>query len=100
MPPKPAGLGLAHRAAADDHLGTALPLGFQQHRVHVVARRDLGGHRLQPLRAADFATIGGDRGIVGHILRFERANRQAALTNGARQPGGEHRFTDIGTGAL
>ena len=52
------------------------------------------------LGAADLAAIGGDRGVVRHVLRLERADAQAAPGEGARQPGDEQRLADIRAGAL
>ena len=36
------------------------------------------GARLQRLRAADLAAVGGDRGVVRHVLRLERPHLEAA----------------------
>jgi hypothetical protein len=41
---------------------------------------------LQRLRAANLATVNGDSGIVGHILRLERRRVMAALDQGAADP--------------
>ena len=70
-------LVLARLGGADDlalhhDLRADLALGLQQHRVHVHAERHPRGARLQRLRAADFAAICGNGGIVRHILRLER----------------------------
>jgi hypothetical protein len=59
--------------AVDDDLGADIARRFQQHRVHVGVRRDAGRHRLQRLRATDFAAVGGDRAVQRHVLRLEAA---------------------------
>ena len=52
-----------------------------------------------PPPAADFAAIGGDGGVVGHVLWLERGHREAAIGQGAAETGDEERFADIGAGA-
>ena len=63
-------------------------------------RRDAAGARLQRLGAADLAAVGGDGGVVRHVLRLERRDPQAAIGEGAAQPGDQQRLADIGAGAL
>ena len=61
--------------------------------------RDARGPRLQRLGAADLAAIGGDGGIVRHVLRLERRDPQAAIGEGAAEAGDDQRLADIGAGA-
>ena len=89
-----------HDAPLDDDLGLAVGLRFQQHRVHVDARLDTASARLERLGAADFAAVSGHRGVVRHVLRLERAHRQAAPRVGTRQPGDEQRLADVRARAL
>ena len=93
-------LGGAVDAALHHDLRADLALRLEQHRVHVHARRDPRGARLQRLGAADLAAIRRDRGIVRHVLRLERPHPQAAIGEGARQRSDDQRFADIGAGAL
>ena len=58
------------------------------------------GARLQRLRAADLAAVGGDRGVVRHVLRLERRDPQAAPHERPAQPGDDQRLADIRAGAL
>ncbi len=51
--------------------------------------------RLQSLRPADFAAIGGHGGIVGHILWLEGHNVDSALPCRPAKPGHQQRFPDI-----
>ena len=87
-------------ATLHDHLRAGLALRLQQHGVHVHARRDAGGTRLQRLRAADLAAIRRDRGVVRHVLRLERHDAHAAPDQEARQTGDQRRLADVGAGAL
>ena len=62
--------------------------------------RDAGGAGLQRLGAADLAAGGGDGGVVGHVLRLERADAEAAVGEGAGEAGDDQRLADVGAGAL
>ena len=75
---------LPQHAALHDDLRAALGLRLQQHRVHVTLGGDAAGARLQRLRAADLAAVGGHRRVVRHVLRLERPHRQPAPGEGAR----------------
>ena len=74
-------------------------LGLQQHRVHRGHRLAARGAGLQRLRAADLAAIGGDGGVVAHVLRLERRDAQPAIGEGAAEPGDDQRLADVGAGA-
>ncbi len=89
----------ADAAAADDELGAALVLGLQQHRVHGGDRVAPRGAGLQRLGPPDLAAIGGDGGVVRHVLRLERRDAQAAIGEGAAKPRHQQRLADVGTGA-
>ena len=75
--------GPAH--AVDDHLGTGFRFRLQEDRVHVDGRFDPAGDGLQCLGAADFTATGSNGGIVGHVLRLERRDRQTAVGRGSAQ---------------
>ena len=95
--------GRARRAehfALHDDLRAGLALRLEQHRVHVDAGRHPRGARLQRLRPADLAAVGGHRRVVRHVLRLERPHVEAAIGEGARQPGHDQRLADIRAGAL
>jgi hypothetical protein len=81
--------------AGDNDLRHALGLRLQQDRVHIAGRGDAAGARLQGLRAADLAAIDGDRGIVRHVLRLERAHLETAPGEGAPEAGDDQRLADI-----
>ena len=95
-----AGAGGGEAAALDDDLGAGVGFGLQQHRVHVDRGRAAGGAGLQRLGAADLAAVGGDGGVVGHVLRLERGDGEAAGAGGAAEAGDEERLADAGAGAL
>ena len=82
-----AGRGIAPDPAGEHELGAVLRLRLQQHRVHVGERGDAAGARLDRLRPADLAAIGGHCRVVRHVLRLERPHLQAVPGVGARQPG-------------
>ena len=94
------GLGGAVHAPLHHDLRAGLALRLEQHRIHVDARRRAGGARLQRLGAADLAAVGRHRGIVRHVLRLERPHREAAIGEGAREPGHDQRLADVGAGSL
>ena len=87
-------------AALDDDLGAGVALGLEEHRVHVDGRGDAGGAGLQRLGAADLAAVGGDGGVVGHVLRLEGADAEAAVGEGAGEAGDDEGLADVGAGAL
>src|SRR5208282_3867422 len=70
-------------------------LRLQQYWVHVNAGGRASRARLQGLRATDLAALHRYRGVVRHVLRLERTHGEAALSEGARQPGDDQRFADI-----
>ena len=86
-------------AAADDDLRPGLVLGLEQHRVHRRQRRSARGPCLQRLRPADFAAIGGDGGVVAHVLRLERRHHETAVGERPAQSADDQRFADIRSGA-
>ena len=91
---------VAQRLPLHDDLRAGLRLRLQKHRVHVHRGRDPGGARLQHLRAADLAAVGGHAGIVRHVLRLERRNVQPAIRERATKSGHDQRLADIRAGAL
>ena len=93
-------LGVADDLALHHDLRADIALGLQQHRVHVHAERHARGARLQRLGAADLAAVGGDRGVVRHVLRLERAHTKAAAREGARQSRDQQRLADVRARAL
>ncbi len=74
--------------------------GLEQDRVHVDRGRAAGGEGLEGLGAADLAAVGGDGGVVGHILRLEGGDVEAAVAGGAAEAGDEEGLADAGAGAL
>ena len=69
--------------------------GFMSHQ-----RRRAAGPRLERLRPTDLAAVGGDGGVVAHVLRLERQDAQAAAGEGTAQPGREQGLAGVGAGAL
>ena len=49
---------------------------------------------------ADLAAVGGDGGIVRHVLRLEGTHLQPPIGGDAAEPGHQYRFSDIRAGAL
>ncbi len=90
-----AGLALA----LDDDLRARGSLGLQQHRVHVDGWLGLGGTGLQGLGTADLAAIGGDGGVVRHVLRLEGADLHSPVGQGAGKAGDDEGLAHIGAGA-
>ena len=72
------GIQIGNGLAVDDHLGTLVGVGFQQHRIEIDARCQPGRLRLQRLRPANLAAIDRDRRIQGHVLRLERRHAHTA----------------------
>ena len=96
-------LGGAHPAGAlplHDHLRAGFAFRLQQHRIHVDRRREAGGARLQGLRSPDLAAVNGDRGVIRHVLRFERRHLQTTTQERPRQPRHHRGLADVAAGAL
>ena len=81
-------------------LSAHLTLWFQQHGIHVHARRDACSSRLQSLRSANLATVDGHRRVVGHVLRFKRPDLEPAICQRPRHASDNQRFPNIGCRAL
>ncbi|MNV95784.1 hypothetical protein D3C71_1907190 [compost metagenome] len=84
----------------DDHLGTGVAVGLEQHRVHVGVRCQPAGLGLYRLGTADLATVGGYRAVEGHVLRLERHHADPLAQQPAAQRGDQRTFASIGSGAL
>ena len=89
-----------HRAAVDDHLRRAVGLRFEQHRVEVNTRCQTGGLRLQRLGAADLTAVRTGGRVVGHVLRLEGGDGDAAAARNAHERGGQDGLADVRTRAL
>ena len=61
---------------------------------------DPAGPRLQRLRPADLAAVGGDGRVVAHVLRLERPHPQPAPREGAAQARHQQRLAGVRAGAL
>ena len=88
------------RLAAHDQLRPLIGLRLDQHRIHINARRNAAGERLQRLRPSDLAAISGHRRVIAHILRLERRHTQTAPSQETAKPGHQHRLADTGGRAL
>ena len=86
----------AARLASQHDVRTMIRAGFQEHRIHRRFGRDTGGLRLQVLRAADLSAIAADTGIVRHVLRLERRDRNASARQRAAQAGDDQRLARVG----
>ena len=93
-------LGGADHPALHDDLRADLALRLQKHRVHVDGRGDAAGAGLERLRPADLAPVRGDRGVVRHVLRLERPDREPAAGENAAEPGDDQRLADVRARAL
>jgi hypothetical protein len=91
--------GAAH-APLHDELGPDLRLRLQKDGVHVDGRRNPRGPRLKRLGPADLAAIGRHRGVVGHVLRLERPDVEAAVRQQPGEPGDKDGLADVRPGAL
>ena len=90
----------ADASPANDELRAGIGLRLEQHRVHVHGGRRAAREGLQRLRAADLAAIGGDRGVVRHVLRLERPHAQAAIREQPAQAGDQHGLAHVRAAAL
>jgi hypothetical protein len=74
--------------ASDDELRCRVRFGLDQDRIEVGSRRQPAGGGLDGLCPADFFAVRRDEGIVGHVLRLEGCDTQAATekTTGTRPP--------------
>jgi len=88
------------RLTLNDDLRPRIAIWFKQYRIHI-------GMRLYPCRkclpglgSADFAAIGADRAIQGHILRFERGDPRTGTPGQTAQARHQGAFTGIRSGAL
>ena len=88
------------RTTMNDHLGAGIAVGFEQHRVHVGVRFEIGGLGLHRLSATDLATVGGHRAVEGHVLRLERHDADALTRDPATQRRHQRAFTGVGRRAL
>ena len=69
----------AETLSLHNDLGTCIGFGLEQNRVHMNRCRATRGPRLQRLRPANLAAIGGDGRIVRHVLRFKWGNLQTLI---------------------
>jgi len=90
-----------HLPQPTTNLRASVALWLEQHRVHVHRGNDLAGAGLKRLRAADFAAIGGDRRVVGHVLWLERSNPHPPIGQRPAEAGNDQGFAgQSGAGAL
>ncbi|MNL24832.1 hypothetical protein D3C87_1462830 [compost metagenome] len=87
-------------ATMNDHLGTGIAVGFEQHRVHVGVRFKVGRLGLHRLRATDLAAIGGHGAVERHVLRLERHDADALPGDPATERRHQRAFTGVRRGAL
>ncbi len=84
-------VGIARDPAIHHDLRADIGLRLEQHRVHVGVGGQSGGARLERLGPANLAPAGlmghGGCGIVGHILGFEGAHREALPGEQSCHPG-------------
>ena len=80
--------------AVDDDLRAGVAFGFQQYRVHVSVGFDFSYLRLDHLRSAHLSTVGGDVGVAGHVLGFERGYFYSDLRKDTAEGGCDDAFAD------
>ena len=68
---------------------------LEQYRVHVGPRFDARRLGLHSLRAPHFEAVGGDAGVVGHVLRFEGADGVSHVGEYAAERGGDEAFARV-----
>ena len=83
-----------------DDLCAPIGLRLQENRVEVVPRFQPRGSGLQRLRTSDLAAVDADRGVVGHVLRLERRDADAAAPGEPAQSRNDEGLADAGAGAL
>ena len=88
-----AGIQRLPGTAINHHLRARVGFRLDQDRVHIHMRLQPGGGGLHGLGAADLAAIGTHGSIVGHILRFERGNLDAATGVAVTQRRDEQAFS-------
>src|SRR5262249_17523833 len=58
------------------------------------------GLRLHGLGPADLGAVRGDPRVERHVLRLEREDAKSTADQEATEPGGQHRLSGVGRGAL
>ena len=93
------GVERPRRPPTHHHVAAQVAAGLEQHRVHRGLGLGAGREGLHPLRTADLGPVGGDHGVVGHVLRLERRDVHAATAQCPAQPGGDDRLAGVRGGA-
>ena len=75
--------------AQPHHLAPDVCLGLEQDRVVVDRRGHSGGKSLEVLGGADLTAL-NHPGVIGHVLRLERCDANAATAQRGAQPRGQH----------
>ena len=88
--------GLAH----EDDLGPSPALGFDEDRIHVHGRLYAGRIGLDSLSPSYLASVGGYRGVQGHVLGLERGDAKAVLAKNPAEGGDQDALAHVGRGAL
>ena len=81
------------------HLRAQVARRFQEDRVHVDLRGDARGLGLDDLRAPHFQALGGDPGVVGHVLGLEGRDPDPPAQDGAAERGDDDALADVRPGA-
>ena len=92
-------LGRPPHGAAHDHLGRAVGLRLEEHRIHVHAGHHAGGFGLGDLGAPDLTPF-CRAGVERHVLGLERRHADAGPGEEAAQRSGQDALAHTGAGAL
>jgi hypothetical protein len=95
-----AGLELGARLPEHHELSARVACRLEQDRIHVGKRSGPRRNRLERLRAADLAAVGGKRAVERHVLRLERRDAPSAPRERAADPGDERALARAGGRSL
>ena len=86
---------IAVNLTVQDNLRLLVTKRFQQNGIHVDMGSNAGRFRLNDLGPTDLKAFGGDPGVVGHVLGFERRHMLAMVLQIPADAGSNDAFAHI-----